>query len=73
MPLRAQFERRMDDDENKVAGKQEEKAPEGGQAAKTKAKCTKMEPGGSPKGAKMEPKSSKMLTRRAGAPKRRPK
>ena len=37
VPLRAQFERRMDDDENKVAGKQEEKAPEGGQAAKTKA------------------------------------
>ena len=62
----------MDDDENKVVGKQEEKAPEGGQAAKTKANSTKMGPGGCPKGAKMEPKSRKMLTRRAGAPKRRP-
>ena len=63
----------MDDDENKVGGKQDEEAPEGGQAAKTKANLTKMGPGGSPKGAKMKPKSGKMLTRRAGEPKRRPK
>ena len=41
-------------------------------AAKIKAKSTKMEPGGSPKEAKMEPKLRKMLTRRAGEPKRRP-
>ena len=73
MPLRAQFECRMDDDENKVAGKQEEKAPEGGQAAKMNAKSTKIGPGGSPKEAKMGPKSGKMLTRRAREPKRRPK
>ena len=63
----------MDDDENKVVGKQEEKAPEGGQAAKTKAKLTKMGPGGIPKEAKMDPKSRKMLSRCARAPKRRPK
>ena len=31
-----------------------------------------MEPGSSPKEAKMEPKLKKMLTRRAGEPKRRP-
>ena len=72
MPLRTQFERRKDDDENGVTGKQEEEVLEGGQAAKTKAKLTKMGPGGSPKEAQMEIKSRNMLTRRVGEPKRWP-